>query len=215
MRPNKQKQFIYALSAPAILVLIASVQLFMAHGYHLTPWKGGGFGMFSTVDSQGARFLRIYLITPNGRTPVEIPAGLQPLAREVRTLPSAERLDQLANQLAQATWVPYTYNGFEQGVGEGQTPVVIQEDDPLPNATGQAVHAQQPPNDPPIAWVSTDDRPLFRTLRPDEPAPLAPMISVAGLKLELWRFRFDAQARRITTEKLVESKVHVSADHSQ
>jgi hypothetical protein len=41
------------------------------------------------------------------------------------------------------------------------------------------------------------------------------MISVAGLKLELWRFRFDAQARRITTEKLVESKVHVSADHSQ
>ncbi|HVX57896.1 MAG TPA: hypothetical protein VHA37_09290, partial [Candidatus Saccharimonadales bacterium] len=49
------------------LVLIAGLQFVLATRYGLSAWKGGGFGMFSTVDSPDARFLRIYLITAQGR----------------------------------------------------------------------------------------------------------------------------------------------------
>jgi hypothetical protein len=65
------RQTYYAFVAPLVLIGIACLQLYLAHSHHLTPWKGGGFGMFSTVDSQGARFLRIYLLTAEGEVPMD------------------------------------------------------------------------------------------------------------------------------------------------
>ena len=38
--------------APLLLVVVATAQLGLAHAYDLTPWKGGGFGMFSTIDDR-------------------------------------------------------------------------------------------------------------------------------------------------------------------
>jgi hypothetical protein len=214
MKQIRQQASLYAVWAPALLILIASVQLFMAHVYDLTAWKGGGFGMFSTVDSQGARFLRIYLVTPNGRTAVEVPSDLQPTARSVRTFPRAEELAQLADQLAQATWVPYTYNPFTLDAGRGLTRMAGQVDDLAGSAVAPAVHPQQPVDDPPLTWAGQEDRPLFRTLQPGEPALAGQAIQVSSVQVELWRFRFDAQAHRLKAEKLLESKAYAKVDQN-
>ena len=40
---------------PALLALVACVQIGLARFTPLTPWKGGGFGMFATADGASNR----------------------------------------------------------------------------------------------------------------------------------------------------------------
>jgi hypothetical protein len=71
------------IGAPVVLILIACLQLHLVHNGDLSRWKGGGFGMFSTLDSPSARFLRISLITPDGEFPVVVPSYLIELERRI------------------------------------------------------------------------------------------------------------------------------------
>ncbi len=88
-------------TAPAILLLIAAAQAYQVRVHDLTPWKGGGFGMFSTVDNPRRRIVRCYLVGEDGReTPLRIPARFERLTWEVRSIPTPERLSSLANELA-------------------------------------------------------------------------------------------------------------------
>src|SRR5687768_5793443 len=93
--------------SPLLLCAIACLQIYLAMTKSLSPWKGGGFGMFSTVDSPDARFLRIYLVNGNEETAVLLPDHLKKLGREVQTIPSAALASDLARRLADGTWTPY------------------------------------------------------------------------------------------------------------
>lgn len=56
-----------ALTLPSVcLVTVGGLQIGLAFGLDLTPWKGGGFGMFSTTDQPRVRFARIVLLTDRG-----------------------------------------------------------------------------------------------------------------------------------------------------
>ena len=70
---------------------------------HLTPSKGGGFGMFATVDSLKTRLLRIYLVDAAGRSrPIRMPSHTwRRTLRHARALPTRQRLSRLARQVAQ------------------------------------------------------------------------------------------------------------------
>src|SRR5438552_13657048 len=103
------KTWILRVAAPSLLVIVAAGQAYLARTAGLSPWKGGGFGMFSTVDTPSARFLRAYLLRGSEAIPVLIPRVLQPLAAEVRTLPRPRALTSLADKLAGGTWVPYRF----------------------------------------------------------------------------------------------------------
>jgi hypothetical protein len=50
------------------LVVFAALQIALAKTRDLTPWKGGGFGMFSTVDHPGVRYVRVFLENADGST---------------------------------------------------------------------------------------------------------------------------------------------------
>jgi hypothetical protein len=66
----------------------------------LTPWKGGGFGMFSTVDSQAERFVRLSVTTEGGETfVVPIPAEYHRQVDRARLLPWAPATSALAADL--------------------------------------------------------------------------------------------------------------------
>jgi hypothetical protein len=43
---------------PLLLVLVATTQMVVASSTTLTPWRGGGFGMFATVDAHSTRIVR-------------------------------------------------------------------------------------------------------------------------------------------------------------
>ena len=87
-------------TAPSILLLIAAAQVYQVRAHDLTPWKGGGFGMFSTVDNPRRRMVRCYLVGEDGHeTPLKIPARFERLTWEVRSIPTPDRLSAFAHEL--------------------------------------------------------------------------------------------------------------------
>ncbi len=83
-----------------LLVLVAVNQLRLAHTTMLSPWSGGGFGMFSTTDSPDNRHLHAALANEAIRKEVSIPRDLVTEARRATTLPTRRRLGDLAAELA-------------------------------------------------------------------------------------------------------------------
>jgi hypothetical protein len=67
---------VVVVSLPSVLLCLVALH----HAYRvsrdgLTPWKGGGFGMFSTIDSQAERFVRLSVTIEGGETfAMQIPA---------------------------------------------------------------------------------------------------------------------------------------------
>lgn len=59
---------------PVVMAIgVALSQIYLAKVHGLTPAKGGGFGLFSTVDKLENRNLRAYLITETQEIPFAIP----------------------------------------------------------------------------------------------------------------------------------------------
>lgn len=93
--------------APLVLIVIACLQLAIALTTHLSPWKGGGFGMFSTIASPSSRIIRVYLVANGTKIPVQVPEQYRKLAAEIRTWPNQKRTDELARALSGNTWATY------------------------------------------------------------------------------------------------------------
>ena len=89
-----------AAVAPGLLVLVAAGQLWLAHARALSPWCGGGFGMFATVDGWGARHLHVWLRGDGWRREVAVPSELRELEERALALPDARRLRVLGRALA-------------------------------------------------------------------------------------------------------------------
>jgi hypothetical protein len=84
-----------------VLVLVALHQLFLVETADLSPWFGGGFGMFASTDAGRARHLHAVVLRPGLEREVFVPDELQDLANRARTLPSDANLKALARELAQ------------------------------------------------------------------------------------------------------------------
>ena len=120
-RPSRDRWL--ALLVPAILVLVATNQLVLASTTDLTPWRGGGFGMFSTTDNHDQRFLRITAVTDTGtQVPVNARALLEPNSPvrddfvRARARPTTGNLDALATALVDAELV------LEDGIAAPREP---------------------------------------------------------------------------------------------
>ena len=85
----------------AILLSVALTQVTLTRVADLSPWKGGGFGMFSTTDGWGARHLHAVAQSPSFRMPLEVPAELEEEAERALALPAEDRLRALALALAE------------------------------------------------------------------------------------------------------------------
>ena len=68
----------------------------LARTADLSPWKGGGFGMFASVDGLPFRWVRLYVSAPARSEELVIPASLEDHARRVATWPHGRALEALA-----------------------------------------------------------------------------------------------------------------------
>lgn len=84
-----------------VLLAIAGMQISLAEFSVLTPWKGGGFGMFSTIDSSAYRVLRVYALAPGEERRVDLPASLAGPAYSIACFPTQNRLLGFAKRIAQ------------------------------------------------------------------------------------------------------------------
>jgi hypothetical protein len=84
---------------PATVTRTAA-QLVLVRTAHLTPWKGGGFGMFAAVDGGAVRSMRI-LVEGAGRSEVlDVPPSLELDAERALALPIQPLLARLAERVA-------------------------------------------------------------------------------------------------------------------
>ena len=84
----------------ALLLGVAVWQLVLAFTANLSPWSGGGFGMFSTTDSPSHRHLRVvgtfdFVELEMASDEVPRTAGLH-----ARILPDEDRIRALAEEMA-------------------------------------------------------------------------------------------------------------------
>ena len=86
-----------AIAGPtALLLAVASAQMVLARTGDLSPWKGGGFGMFASVDGLPFRWVRLYVFAPDRSEELALPASLEDQAHRVVTWPHRRALEDLA-----------------------------------------------------------------------------------------------------------------------
>jgi hypothetical protein len=87
-----------AQSLPAVLlVLVAIVQIGLARSSALTPWKGGGFGMFASLDHGAFRTVEIVVDGPDRSETLEIPPSLEELSARAANMPADWLLRRLGH----------------------------------------------------------------------------------------------------------------------
>ena len=87
---------------PALLLsIVAIAQVRLTRVEHLTPWKGGGFGMFSTTDDGMGRPMAVRISTPEGDREIEVPEPVAQQAYRASLLPSRRRMRDLARDIAE------------------------------------------------------------------------------------------------------------------
>lgn len=81
---------------PVLLVVVAVCQIGLAKATGLTAWKGGGFGMFSTLDHGAYRGVDVVIEAPDRSEAQHIPPSLEELAARSATYPADWLLRRLA-----------------------------------------------------------------------------------------------------------------------
>ena len=90
-----------ALLPVALLLAIACGQVMLARTSDLSPWKGGGFGMFSTTDDGGRRQVRVFVSAAERSEEIAISPSLEDAARRAAILPRDAQLTQLARRVVE------------------------------------------------------------------------------------------------------------------
>ena len=90
----------FAVMGPvALLIAVAATQMVLARTTGLSPWKGGGFGMFASVDGRPFRWVRIYVFAPARSEEIAVPLSLEDDAGRVATFPYGRAMEQLARSV--------------------------------------------------------------------------------------------------------------------
>ena len=83
----------------ALLLAVAGVQVTLTRTSGLSPWKGGGFGMFSTTDDAGRRWVRVFVTAPERSEEIAISPSLEDAAIRAAVLPNDAALWRLARRV--------------------------------------------------------------------------------------------------------------------
>ena len=177
-RPVPELGFLDRWLAPLILCGIALVQFVLAHTVDLSPWKGGGFGMFSTVDTPAMRFISASGLDEEGR---DIRVDAFELMSESDRLrwqswPEPGVLERLAERMGGIRYV-------KTGSLKSRALARFREENP-----GLDVRFEEPSG----GWV----RP-WRAGDPEEAG-----MGLRAIRVEGWRIRYDAEGNRMALEAL-------------
>ncbi len=84
-----------------LLVAIAVNQLILANFFSLSPWLGGGYGMFSTADVGSNRHIHIYAKSEGIIKELIYPKELSDLALRTKSFPTDRNLNKFTRTIAQ------------------------------------------------------------------------------------------------------------------
>jgi hypothetical protein len=91
---------------PALLATVALVQIFLVNTTGLSPWKGGGFGMFSTIDSVTERRVVAHVRLAAGEFTADLGGPLARPRDRVQAQPTSQRGEELIQAILRHDWEP-------------------------------------------------------------------------------------------------------------
>jgi hypothetical protein len=190
-------QHIIERGLPAtILVLVALLQIYLTHTANLSPWKGGGFGMFGVIDAPTMRVIQAEAFDQHGHSiQLDVYSALDDRTiRRIRTLPRLSDLEQIAPQFVTQAVVPTTL--ARQAVYEKvqlENPDLLGDQNLPPDRVTSSL-----PDLPthPLA------QPLYRLKTMYDPDVPAAVKTVKAIRLQWWRLRFDQVQHRLWVEPL-------------
>jgi hypothetical protein len=101
-RPGPAPHAGWRAALPVVLLLtVAGTQVIFATTANLTPWKGGGFGMFSTTDDSGRRHVRVFVSAAERSEEIAISPALEDAARRAAAWPTDRALTRLARRVVE------------------------------------------------------------------------------------------------------------------
>ena len=161
-----------------ILCLIAGIQLYLANFRGLSPWKGGGFGMFATVDAPPMRFVTAEGLDQDGnlvRIDAEDIMSESDLLRWT-SWPDEVLLRRLADRI-------FSLRYLQSGSQRRQA---------IENLRGENPQIQLPENEDLSNWM--------RPVRAGDPENKATFLK--AIRVEGWRMVYDKKANKLVTEPL-------------
>lgn len=109
---NDRQVIAFSLVPLIILLIVAGVQFFLVKTADLSPWRVGGFGMFSSVGDINTRYLRAYGVNNGKETALELTALEYHTAYRFRVFPSDSNFLALAQVLSCNPEVLSRYKGI-------------------------------------------------------------------------------------------------------
>jgi hypothetical protein len=169
----------------SLLVVVASVQLGLTSCAGLSPWKGGGFGMFAVIDAPATRVLSAEGFDAQGRRYRVDPwsALSKGDTRELQSFPSGEALSQLGAKLADSEFV----------VASNRVVAALER-----------LKAENPTFQVEMQGLADGGQLLYRVRRADDPEVAGrTAVRFARVELQMWRLRFDHPNRRLWCEPVL------------
>lgn len=173
--------------APLFLCLVSATHLYQVKVRGQTPWIGGGFGMFASLEGPGSRLIEITLETTIGNIAVAPPQGpLDGLYTALRVLPSETNLRRYGEALMGLDWALETPRPAVSSLENLALPAAEKtETSPIVDPT------------PRLRAGATGDR--------------STGIEVRAVTLRLWQYRFELETRRVRMAPRLEVRVDGSA----
>jgi len=170
--------------APGILVGIALFQIILTFAVDLTPWKGGGFGMFSTIDGPDMRLIWCEGTTLDGES-ILIDAPLAVSEDEesgMQAIPKQRALFKLGHMLMGMEFVPDT-------AGDRAVATKLREENPEVD----------------FGFGMGDDlsQGFYRPMRSSDPEDDS-IVELDSVRLRWWKVVYDSENNLIRTEPLGE-----------
>ena len=195
-QPDRMQRLIERGLPAAILVMVALLQLYLTHTANLSPWKGGGFGMFGAIDAPDMRVIQAEGLDQDGNLiQLDVYSALDDRTiLRTRPLPRQSDLEQMGPQFVAQSVVPTTiqrqaiYQKLQSDNPDFpavQDLMQTRDVNPLPNL----------PNHP-------LSQPLYRLKTVYDPDVPGAVKTLKAIRLQWWRVRFDQVHHRLWSEPL-------------
>ncbi|MGF1486532.1 MAG: hypothetical protein ACFBSE_05400 [Prochloraceae cyanobacterium] len=113
----KTIRFLQFWFVPTLLIVVALRQIILVSAVKLNPWKGGGFGMFSSVDRPSNRVIEVIGSTATGES-IEIDLNFinnvisEQEIKLIKTVPRKKNLKKTAQKILNSELRETTIKGL-------------------------------------------------------------------------------------------------------
>lgn len=185
MKMQKASSAVIKFIPAIVLTLVAFNQIYWASTKNLSPWKGGGFGMFATIDSAGSRLLTCEGVDQEGNEVIcQIPDAIRKDKpwQTLTSLPKQDWLINLADRILASEFIE-----TKQNTSRERTIMIANNSDQTQV----------------LSDYKRFDKPIYR-VKSTQVSSVGgrKVIRLENVRLQMWKRKFKPKEKEVYFEKL-------------